>query len=90
MPISRAMRMISTLSMPIRGRSTGRVRHVLRDAQGLHGLAGHLPQDLAGDQARSAVGLPGDGFGHAHHEAAHDEGEVLLRALVGGFPPGFR
>ena len=52
---------------------------VLRDGEGRHGLAGHLAQGLAGDQGLAAL-LPGHGLGQAHHEAAHDEGEVLLRA----------
>ncbi|CAN3996209.1 Phosphate/phosphite/phosphonate ABC transporters, periplasmic binding protein, partial [Dysosmobacter welbionis] len=54
--------------------------HILGDPQGQHGLAGHLAQGLAGDQG-AGVGLPGDGLGDAHHEPAHDEGEVLLRAV---------
>ena len=55
--------------------------HVIADAQRLNGLAGHLTEALAGDQ-RLAAQLMGQPVGKAHHEAAHDEGEVILRTLA--------
>ena len=58
--------------------------HVLGDAQRHHGLTGHLAQRFAGDQSVSA-GLFGHGLGNAHHEAAHDEGEVFLGAVSADF-----
>ena len=50
-------------------------------ADGLHGLAGHLPQAFAGDQ-RAAVLPQGNSLGHPHHVAAHQNGEVVLRAAL--------
>ena len=54
---------------------------VLTDGQRRHGLAGHLPQTLAGDQCAAAQ-LVGQSVRQTHHEPAHDEGEVILRAAA--------
>ena len=57
------------------------VRHVAADGQGIHGLAGHLAQALTGDQG-AAVQVLGQGVRQAHHEPAHNQGEVILRAIA--------
>ena len=59
----------------------GQVRHVAADGQGVHGLAGHLAQALAGDQG-AAVQVLGQGVRQAHHEPAHNQGEMILRAIA--------
>ena len=56
----------------------------LGDAQAQHGLACHLAQGFAGDQGLGP-GLLGNGLRQAHHEAAHDEGEELLGAVLANF-----
>ncbi len=48
---------------------------------GVHGLRGDLPEVFARDEALRAV-VPADCLGDAHHEAAHDDGEVFLAAVV--------
>ena len=55
------------------------MRHGLRAGHGLHGLAGDLAEIFAGDDGLALV-VRGDVLGDAHHEPAHDEREVLLRA----------
>ena len=47
----------------------------------VHGLAGDLTQALAGDKGLAA-GAACHTLGKAHHEAAHDEGEVILGTLA--------
>ncbi len=78
-PIFRAIWTISSLSMPTTGPQDGQVDHGAGDQHGVHGLAGHLAQALAGDQGLGAAPL-GHRLGDAHHEAAHEHGEQLLRA----------
>ena len=58
----------------------GQLHHVLAHAQGLHCLAGDLPEAFAGDE-RLGAHLVCHALGKAHHEAAHDEREMVLGAV---------
>ena len=55
--------------------------HLIRGCQGFHGLAGHLAHRLARDQ-RQAFFFPGNPLGNAHHVSPHDQGGVILGALL--------
>ena len=59
----------------------GHIAHRVRAAKTAHGLAGNLPQRFTGDQRR-ALGTLGNGIGNAHHVAAHQDGELAIRALL--------
>ena len=61
------------------GAQDGDADHLAGDGHGVHGLAGHLAQTLAGDQGLGPAPL-GHRLGNAHHKAAHDDGEQLLGA----------
>lgn len=74
------MRTISSLSMPITGRRMGRsVTSPLTARASMVWLA-TWPR-LAGDQS-AAVQVLGQGVRQAHHEPAHNQGKMILRAIA--------
>ena len=62
------------------GTEHGNIGDFVGAGKGLHGLAGHLTDALAGDQ-RLRPFLMGDGISQTHHVAAHDDGGVIRMAL---------
>ena len=50
-------------------------------SQGLYGLGCHLPDALAGYECQG-IALFRDLFCDLHHVAAHDDGQLLMRALL--------
>ena len=79
MPIFRAIWTISSLSIPTTGRRMGRSTTAPVTSMASMVWLATLAQALTGDQGLSPA-PPGHLLGDAHHEAAHDDGEQLLRA----------
>ena len=62
----------------------GQAADRLSGGHGFHCLARHLAEVLTGDNGTGAGGT-GNFGGNAHHEAAHDQGKVLLGAFIADF-----
>ena len=75
----RASAMISILSLPMSGRSTGSVAASSTARDVLERLRGHLAERLAGHERLGALGAR-DPLGDAHHQAAVEQHAQVGRA----------
>ena len=55
--------------------------HFIGHSKGLHGLACHLPDTLSGNHTQT-FSLFGKMLCNFHHIAAHDNRQLLMRALL--------